>query len=260
MLNRIIWPLFRYGVFAALLAVTGALPQDAHAAGVNYRGPFTGRVVDQDTNQPIEGAVVLVEWDIRHMMAGQTFFDAKEVLTDKEGHFSIPKNWSFNPWWNVVMDSNVIIFKTGYGHVSTSYSGRGSWEDLGKELRARTPEKRRGMGPEWYFDVRQEGDHPLFLLKKLETEEERQKNHPYTGAVPNEKMRLLMQEMERQAVINGRGEVLRRLDQLLLPGKDRVELARSWRLCDNGWEFWPIIERWALPGLEAGSTVSQSAT
>ena len=87
----------------------------------NYRGPFEGRVLDAETRQPIEGAVVFVRWVKRHMGSRATFYDAAEVLTDEKGEFYIPKKWSWNPWTNLVMDSRIIIFKGGYGHVSTHW-------------------------------------------------------------------------------------------------------------------------------------------
>ena len=101
-----------------VVAVTGVswtgLVHDAHAG---YRGPFQGRVVDAETKEPIEGAVVFVEWQILHMWAGETFYDSAEVLTDANGAFSIASNWSWNPWTNVRMDSLFVIFKRGYGSV-----------------------------------------------------------------------------------------------------------------------------------------------
>lgn len=173
---------------------------DAHAAGANYRGPFKGRVVDQDTGQPIEGAVVFVEWHIRHMMIAESFFDAEEVLTDKDGNFFIPKNWSFNPWRNFVMDSREIIFKAGYGSVQLPGGPPSSDKELAKQLERNTPEQRKAMGPGWYFNIRFEGDTTVFLLKKLSTKKERRDNRffLFTGPdVPETKKKLLLLEIHK---------------------------------------------------------------
>jgi hypothetical protein len=173
---------------------------NAHAAGANYRGPFNGRVVDQDTGQPIEGAVVFVEWHIKHMMVAESFFDAKEVLTDKDGHFFIPKNWSFNPWRNIVMNSQIIIFKAGYGHVQLPGGPLDSTKELAKQVERNTPEQRQAMGPGWHFNIRFDGDMTVFLLKQLSTEKEQYLNRLrlyVEPEVPDAKKRLLMRELKQ---------------------------------------------------------------
>jgi hypothetical protein len=62
-----------------------------------YFGEIKGMVVDADTNQPIEGAVVYVNWQaidrhsgfIQAVDVGPLY--ATETTTDKEGHFVLPK-------------------------------------------------------------------------------------------------------------------------------------------------------------------------
>ena len=55
---------------------------------------FRGRVIDAETKQPIEGAVVVVlykKWEFGGPGGGNTLpFDAKETLTDKNGEFYFP--------------------------------------------------------------------------------------------------------------------------------------------------------------------------
>ena len=171
----------------------GSTPE-AFALGSNYRGPFKGRVVDQDTNEPIEGAVVFVEWDIQHAWRGQTFFDAKEVLTDKDGNFSIGKNWSFLPWRNLVMDSNVIIFKAGYGNVGLHWT---ILKKLKEQPNTLSFEERKKYGPSAYAETRFEAELPVFRLKKLKTDKERWQNlSEMLLPQPEEyKPRLLQKEM-----------------------------------------------------------------
>lgn len=56
-------------------------------------GPYRGKVVDAETKEPIEGAVVVAVWTRRvfRIVENKTVFaDAKEVLTDKNGEFEIP--------------------------------------------------------------------------------------------------------------------------------------------------------------------------
>lgn len=82
-------------------------------------GPYRGQVLDAETRQPLEGAVVLFQWD-RHVYGGPggpvTFFlEAKEVLTDKEGRFHVP--WfigtSLNPL-SVVLEPTWFVYYPGY--------------------------------------------------------------------------------------------------------------------------------------------------
>ena len=56
-------------------------------------GPWRGRVIDADTKQPIEGAVVALVWNrVYDCGVGRYpyFQEAREVLTDKTGSFEIP--------------------------------------------------------------------------------------------------------------------------------------------------------------------------
>lgn len=153
----------------------------------NYRGPFKGQVLDQNTLKPIEGVVVFVEWDIGNPGGGESYFDAKEVLTDNNGNFNIRKNWSFNPWRNIAMGSSVIIFKAGYGSVSTGYWP--GFKEKSEDLR-----RRKGS-----YYVGFEGNTILFYLYKLKTlEDYRSNDQPEPGDVPLEKYKLLRAERNRQ--------------------------------------------------------------
>jgi len=57
-----------------------------------YGNTFKGRVIDADTKEPIEGAVVAAIWrESKGTMTGPTtrFKESKETLTDKSGEWSI---------------------------------------------------------------------------------------------------------------------------------------------------------------------------
>ena len=162
-----------------------------------YRGPFKGRVIDQDTLQPISEAVIHVDWDLAVIFDGRSYFDSKEVLTDKNGYFYIPQNWSFNPWNNLVMMSDCVIYKRGYGYFQ-GYTDR-------LDLTARnstmlTDEERAKYGPRTYFKIVFDGDLPVFLLKRITTKEEYQDNWPVTVPglnVPESKKKLIMNEFKK---------------------------------------------------------------
>jgi len=90
-----------------LLTTTNAL-----SGGFLYHsdGPYKGKVIDLETGEPIEGAVVAGVWVLTHR-----FCDAKETVTDKNGEFILPKGSCFSFWPFTEMDSpDVIVFKPGY--------------------------------------------------------------------------------------------------------------------------------------------------
>jgi len=72
---------------------------------------ITGKVIDAETNQPIEGAVVLVEWT-KTKGYGLTYtesYKVTETLSDKDGKFDLPGCYS--PFLN---EPDVTIYKKGY--------------------------------------------------------------------------------------------------------------------------------------------------
>ena len=72
---------------------------------------ITGRVIDAETNLPIEGAVVLVEWT-KTKGIGLTYTESDkvaEVLSDKDGKFGLPG--CYNPFAN---PPALAIYKKGY--------------------------------------------------------------------------------------------------------------------------------------------------
>jgi hypothetical protein len=84
-------------------------------------GPYKGKVVDKETNEPIEGAVVFIKFstDFQLSPGGPVshFVDAVEVMTDQNGEFEIPRQRIntfrvFHVWDKY---APVIIFKPGYG-------------------------------------------------------------------------------------------------------------------------------------------------
>lgn len=92
----------------------------ASTASIYYSdGPWSGRVIDAETKEPIEGAVVVAVWQkVYATPAGNVsyFFDAVEVLTDKDGGFIIPKFRAVNiiPIIRHLEGPDFTIFKPGY--------------------------------------------------------------------------------------------------------------------------------------------------
>ncbi len=89
-------------------------------------GPWKGKIIDIETKEPIEGAVVLAVWERAYRTpAGDNtyFYEAKEVLTDKEGNFEIPAYRPINllPIISYIRGPNFTIFKPGYLSLSDRY-------------------------------------------------------------------------------------------------------------------------------------------
>jgi len=73
--------------------------------------PISGTVVDAENGQPVEGAVVLVEWTKTHGLGEHwtESYKVAEVLTDKNGKFSLPGE--YNP---SVDPPTLTIYKKEY--------------------------------------------------------------------------------------------------------------------------------------------------
>lgn len=180
-----------------ILVVFGLLVSAA-AAQAGYRGPFEGRVLDAETRQPIQGAVVFMEWSyVRIGEKMPTVFNAAEVLTDERGAFRIKKKRSWNPWTNWMLRASAVIYKAGYGagvHLGTPWLRKRAAIE-----KARSLEERKKLGPTFYLDIEFEKGLPVFLLKKLTTEEERRKNWdlPLIHG-ESKKLKLLRAEVNRE--------------------------------------------------------------
>ena len=80
--------------------------------------PIDGRVLDKETGQPIEGAVVVANWELAKPPEGNT--DAWviiETVTEADGRYHNP-GWGpkTRPWfrWFNHQDPALIVFKPGY--------------------------------------------------------------------------------------------------------------------------------------------------
>jgi len=75
-------------------------------------GAMSAIVVDAESGQPIEGAVILVEWTKAKGLPGMSYtesYKVVEVVTDKEGKASV--NGVLNPF---VSAPRVTVYKKGY--------------------------------------------------------------------------------------------------------------------------------------------------
>jgi len=151
---------------------------------MRYDGTYSGKVVDADTREPLEGVVVLGTWHtVIPTVAGGVshYYDARETMTDKNGEFSIP-GMGLRIMSNLE-PMHFMVFKAGY-----EYIGPALWVSLKVDM----PFSKK---------IKWEGDKPVIPLKKL-TMEERKKSgtfppYPSTEA-PKEKIKLMMEEIYKE--------------------------------------------------------------
>lgn len=164
-------------------------------------GPWKGQIMDIETKEPIEGAVVLAVWErVYRTPAGASsyFYEAKEVLTDKEGKFEIKSYTPINviPLISYMRGPRFTIFKPGYGSLTMV---------LDKYL--------AGVGADVY-EMELSGKKyrlstGLIELPKLKTREERVRGGLHDipaeigGEVPESKIKKLMKAINEERLYLG---------------------------------------------------------
>lgn len=162
-------------------------------AGPHEFGPYKGKIIDKETDKPIEGAVVFIQFfteggQFIGLAGGRTVYaSSTECLTDSDGEFYIPKHkistFRFLHRWK--NEERTIIFKPGFGafprHPDTSIKGNSSYS---------IPENK----------------YVTIVLPKLKTREERIRNLGYatfTGNIPRTKWEKLFELRNIEAVSIG---------------------------------------------------------
>lgn len=131
-------------VIGSSVWVLGASPAEAGLFGgppwSYIAEPIEGRVVDQATGQPIEGAVVVAQWLLAKPPEGHPTerWVVIEAVTDAEGRYQIP-GWGpkRRPWfrWLTGADPELVVFKSGYWFDHLQNAARGAVSS--SELNAR---------------------------------------------------------------------------------------------------------------------------
>jgi hypothetical protein len=175
-------------IFKILLLLLAASVVSGCTISQEY-GPYKGQIVDRETGEPIEGAVVFVQFFTEGLLSPggvvSSFSDAVEVLTDSNGEFEIPaqKIKSFKMFSRWAVYESVIIFKPGYG----AYP--------------KHPGIDRDLTEEDHFLPT--GKYVTIKLPKLKSKEERMENQnhaSFTSDIPFEKWQNLfrLRNIERE--------------------------------------------------------------
>jgi len=149
-------------------------------------GPFYGKVVDAEKEEPIEGAVVAVWFHTESTTLGGRVWqvaDAVETVTNANGEFIIPPHrinlFRIMAWWDD--ECHVSVFKPGYGAYPGSLKAYSSWRDKGSPY---IPEE----------------EYITYYLPKLLTYDQRRKNYVWTpGGKADDKLPMLRKLMDEWA-------------------------------------------------------------
>lgn len=109
-------------VFLFMCLFLSLMSTPSHALWwMGYHKPaFQGKVIDTETKEPIEGAVVVAIYKKYPIISGpgggsQSIMDIKEVLTNAKGEFIFPSYTTVIQPFSIEGSADFIIFKPGYG-------------------------------------------------------------------------------------------------------------------------------------------------
>lgn len=132
-----------------------------------YKPAFKGRMVDNETKQPLEGVVVVAIYETSPWFClgpggcSGSIVHVRETLTDKNGEFSIPSYIGIMHPFDYEGDTDFIIYKPGYG----SYDGLCKFNIF--------PIQYKGImycGPSWLFSqARTYGEKITLTVKSTPT-------------------------------------------------------------------------------------------
>jgi hypothetical protein len=158
-------------------------------------GPWKGQVADKETGKPLEGVVVLAVWERYfrglgiHGAAGG-YGASEEVVTDKQGHFTIEarSSWTLNPFV-YLKGPEFYIFKSGYGR--WQFQGQDRWSKDALE----SEEQRKQAWKKF------EGEGVVLELPRLSSREARLRfiNRP-GGEIPVDKMQKYLQALDQERI------------------------------------------------------------
>jgi len=153
--------------------------------GVRHDGPYHGKVVDEQTREPIEGAVVLGSWRVYHFGLGggyTTYHDSREAVTDKNGEFTI-KGEGLRILSNL-QPMGIRVYKSGYTYIESH------WDSL-------------KIDAFYVKNIKWEGEMPLLPLRKLTDEERKRRGSLFIPTVGDNPSVLMRQEINKEHVFRG---------------------------------------------------------
>lgn len=86
-------------------------------SSAKFLGPYTGKVIDSQTGEPVEGAAVLFHWIKivpQLIQARSELIEARLVYTDKNGGYRIPKFFANLGLSGMLESTSVVVYQPGY--------------------------------------------------------------------------------------------------------------------------------------------------
>ena len=122
-------------ILTVIILITFFIPISNVFAAVYSKPEFRGRVIDADTKQPIEGAVVVVKYYKMHLLGAPggpsvSIMAAKETLTDKNGEFFLP-SYSTLMLISKEIPIRFIFYKPGYMYAEGASLKNAGISDIG---------------------------------------------------------------------------------------------------------------------------------
>jgi hypothetical protein len=113
-------------LLAACMFIMCSIPSLSSAGWLIYHKPaFEGQILDGETKEPIEGAVVVVKYVKRSSGIGagtiSSIINIRETLTGKDGRFRIPSYTTIIQPFSWESTANFIIYKPGYVAIDGLY-------------------------------------------------------------------------------------------------------------------------------------------
>ncbi|MCF6147081.1 MAG: carboxypeptidase regulatory-like domain-containing protein [Candidatus Kuenenia sp.] len=155
---------------------------------IYYESAFKGKVIDAETKEPIEGALVAAIYSVTvwgPLDSGSDSADVQETLTDSNGEFTTPGNifFYFCPLTSGGEKTRFIIFKPGYG----SYPGYNTFLIYPVHETVHIPEGRIVTGGKEVKTIKERDVHTegIVFEKSIEHKEERKLyNEKFKGSSP----------------------------------------------------------------------------
>jgi len=142
-------------------------------------GPYEGRVIDADTKEPVEGAVVHGNWyKVWGTVGGASseWYDSAETLTDKNGEFRLPGKGLL--LLTNIEEIDLTIFKAGYEQLIPR-----TWESIRISKRG---------------NIVWEGNKPTFRLKHLSMEARQKRLVDMPSSPSNRHRKLFIRELNKE--------------------------------------------------------------
>lgn len=128
------WWVPRWVRVAGILAILGAVL----FAPILTGKPYTGKVIDAQTGQPVTGAAVIGYWSYvipTPVQGTNRCLDAREDVTDAKGEFAIPRLRGL--FFGMIAEFSIVFYKVGYQDeylfIDDDWEGtmraRGFWRD-----------------------------------------------------------------------------------------------------------------------------------